>query len=94
MEMSNDRSIVQVLEPVRDRPRSDLRREIDMTNSDSTLELEDLKPVGSRISRGAIQEGDAVSRGAHFLLGILGTAIGFSISERMDPKTLTTRAIA
>jgi hypothetical protein len=94
MEMSNDRSNVQVLEPVQARPSSDLRREMDMTNSDSILELEDLKPVGTRISWGAILAGAAVSLGVYFLLGILGTAVGLTISNRMDPKTLTNSAIA
>lgn len=65
-----------------------------MVNSGSTMELEDLKPVGTRISWGAILAGAAVSLGIYFLLGILGTAVGLSISDRMDPKTLTNSAIA
>ncbi len=64
-----------------------------MVNSESTLALEDLKPVGARICWGAIFAGAAVSLGVYFLLGILGTAVGLSISDGMNPKTLTNGAI-
>lgn len=94
MSTRNDRSDVRVMEPVRGNTGSGLRREMDMVNSGSVLELEDLKPVGTRISWGAILAGAAVSLGIYFLLGILGTAVGLSISNRMDPKTLTNSAIA
>lgn len=84
---------VMVLEPEHENAGTELRKEKAMVHSESTMALEDLKPVGGRICWGAIFAGAAVSLGVYFLLGILGTAVGLSISEGMNPQTLTNGAI-
>lgn len=64
-----------------------------VTAGSSSVGLEDLKSVGTRINWGAILAGVAISLGISFLLGILGAAVGLSISDRMNPSTLTNAAI-
>ncbi len=56
--------------------------------------LEDLRSVGTRIRWGAILAGASLALGIYFLLGILGAAVGLSISDKMNPATLTNGAIA
>ena len=55
--------------------------------------LEDLRSVGTRIRWGAILAGAVLAVGVYSLLGILGAAVGISISDRVSPTTLSTGAI-
>jgi hypothetical protein len=55
---------------------------------------EDVVSVGSRISWGAIFAGAVLALGLYSLLAILGSAVGLSISERLNPTTLKTAAIS
>jgi uncharacterized membrane protein len=58
----------------------------------ATVHVEDLVPVRSRISWGAIFAGATVSLALYFLLTLLGGAIGLSVSGRVRAETLTTGA--
>jgi len=58
----------------------------------SVVHPEDVLPVRSRISWGAIFAGAMVSLALYFLLTLLGAAIGFSISGRVRPETLGSGA--
>lgn len=64
-----------------------------MITNDTSPRLEDMVSVGTRIRWGAILAGGMLALGVYFLLGILGTAVGLSISDRVQPTTLTTGAI-
>jgi hypothetical protein len=55
---------------------------------------QDLVSVGSRISWGAIFAGAVLALGLYSLFSIVGAAVGLSISERVNPSTLKTTAIA
>jgi hypothetical protein len=55
--------------------------------------LEDLRSVGTRIRWGAILAGAVLAFGIYALLGILGAAVGISISDRVNPTALSTGAI-
>jgi len=50
--------------------------------------------VGTRISWGAIAAGAVVALGLYFLLGIMGAAVGLTISDRVNPANLQHWAIA
>jgi hypothetical protein len=54
---------------------------------------EDLFSVGSRISWGAILAGAFVALAIYFLLGVLGGAVGVSVSDRVTVSKLETGAI-
>lgn len=53
---------------------------------------EDLMPVRSRVSWGAILAGAMIAMAVYFILALLGTAIGFSISDRVRYETLSVAA--
>ncbi|MEX2175027.1 MAG: hypothetical protein WD872_11740 [Pirellulaceae bacterium] len=52
------------------------------------IRFEDLVPVGSRVSWGAILAGAVVALAVCFVLTLLGTAIGFSVSDNVDGESL------
>jgi hypothetical protein len=58
-----------------------------------TPRIEDVTSVGTRIRWGAILAGGVLAMGIYFLLGILGAAVGLSVSDRMDASTLTNAAL-
>lgn len=64
-----------------------------MTAYEAPMRLEDVKSVGTRIRWGAILAGGMLALGLYFLLGILGAAVGLSISDKVNPTTLTAGAI-
>ena len=64
-----------------------------MIAHDSSAHLEDLGSVGTRIRWGAIFAGGMVALGLYFLLGILGAAVGLSISDKLSPTALTSGAV-
>jgi hypothetical protein len=53
-----------------------------------TVRVEDLLPVRSRLSWGAILGGAVVAMATYFLLTLLGGAIGLSISDNVEGDTL------
>jgi len=63
-----------------------------MANNE-TIRAEDVLPVRSRISWGAIFAGAMVALSLYFLLTLLGTALGLSVSDRVRPQTLGTAAV-
>jgi hypothetical protein len=60
-----------------------------MTGNEVSPRLEDMASVGTRMRWGAILAGGMLALGLYFLLGILGAAVGLSISDRLNPTTLT-----
>ncbi len=58
-----------------------------ITNS-LPVDVEDLVPVRSRISWGAIAAGAVLALALYFLLTLLGGAIGFSVSDNMSARGL------
>jgi uncharacterized membrane protein len=58
----------------------------------ATVHVEDVLPVRSRVSWGAIFAGAMVALALYFLLTLFGAAIGFSVSGRVRPETLGTGA--
>lgn len=58
-----------------------------MENS-TPVRAEDLLPVGSRVSWGAIFAGAMVALALYFLLGLIGGAIGLSVSDRLRPSSV------
>jgi hypothetical protein len=58
----------------------------------ATVRVDDLLPVRSRVSWGAIFAGAMVALALYFLLTLLGGAIGLSVSGRVRPQTLGTGA--
>jgi hypothetical protein len=58
----------------------------------ATVGVEDVLPVRSRVSWGAIFAGAMVALALYFLLTLLGAAIGFSVSGRVRPETLSAGA--
>ena len=65
-----------------------------MNARESTVQMQDLASVGSRVSWPAILAGAAVALGIYFLLGTLGTAAGLSIGDRTSNESLKFGAIA
>jgi hypothetical protein len=60
--------------------------------NDDTIRAEDVLPVRSRISWGAIFAGAMVALALYFLLTLLGAALGFTVGDRVRPQTLGTAA--
>lgn len=58
------------------------------TTTTNTLATEDLVPVRSRISWGAILAGSVLAMALYLLFTLLGAAIGLSISDRVDARSL------
>jgi hypothetical protein len=56
------------------------------------LKTEDVVPVGSRISWGAIFAGAAIGLSTFFVLGLLGGSIGLSVRENITADTFGTGA--
>jgi hypothetical protein len=54
----------------------------------ATVRVEDLQPVRSRVSWGAIFAGAAVALALYFLLTLLGGAIGLSVGGRASPEAV------
>ncbi|OWK46754.1 hypothetical protein [Fimbriiglobus ruber] len=61
-------------------------------NADLSVKTEDLVPVRSRISWGAIFAGSVLALSLYFLLALLGAAVGFSIGDKVTAHTLGTAA--
>lgn len=55
---------------------------------ESSVQAEDLVPVRSRINWGAIVAGSVLALALYFLLTLLGGAIGFSVSDKVEAKNL------
>ncbi|CAN5253184.1 hypothetical protein BH11PLA2_BH11PLA2_30430 [soil metagenome] len=60
--------------------------------SASTVDVEDVLPVHSRVSWGAILAGAFIALSLYFLLTLLAGAIGMSISDKTTAKTITVAA--
>ena len=58
------------------------------------VQAEDVTPVRTRISWGAIIAGAAVAFSLHFLLSLLGAAVGLSVRDTIDPQNLKMSAAA
>jgi len=54
----------------------------------SAVYAEDLVPVRSRISWGAITAGSVLALALYFLLTLLGGAVGLSVSDRLEGRTI------
>jgi len=65
-----------------------------MNDHETVARTEHVGSVGTRISWGAIFAGCMTALGMYFLLMTLGAAVGLSITERTNPTTLHTGAIA
>lgn len=63
-----------------------------MNHATAELRMQDLASVGTRISWGAIFAGTLLALGVYFLLATLGSAVGLSISDRMNPTNIQTSA--
>lgn len=64
----------------------------DNTNNGPAVRIEDLVPVRSRVSWGAIFAGAVVALAAYLVLTLLGGAIGLTISDSTRTGTLATGA--
>lgn len=64
-----------------------------MSIAKTSLGVEDLVAVGSRVSWGAILAGAMLAWAIHILLSILGAAVGLSMSDRVTDAKLHTGAI-
>jgi hypothetical protein len=63
----------------------------DMTNQ-NLPGPEDLFPVRSRISWGAIFAGGAIALAVYFVMALLGAAVGFSVRNNVTYETMSTAA--
>ena len=61
--------------------------------ADSPVQPEDVIPVRSRISWGAIVAGSVLALSLYFLLALLGGAVGLSISDKVNSQSLSNGAI-
>lgn len=55
-----------------------------------TVDVDDLLPVRSRVSWSAVLAGAVIALAVHFLLLLLGTAIGLSVADQASRDTITT----
>lgn len=60
--------------------------------TDTAVHAEDVVPVRSRISWGAVVAGSVLALSLYFLLALLGSAVGFSVGDRVNPHNLATGA--
>jgi len=60
--------------------------------ADTPVHAEDLMPVRSRVSWGAVIAGSVMALALYFLLTLLGAAIGFSISSSMSAESVSIAA--
>ena len=65
-----------------------------MTHHETVMRTDRMDSVGTRVSWGAIFAGCMTALGMYFLLTTLGAAVGLSISDRTNPSSLQTGAIA
>ncbi|MBA3481367.1 MAG: hypothetical protein H0T51_06085 [Pirellulales bacterium] len=56
--------------------------------ADNRVQVEDLMPVQSRVSWGAVLAGAVVALALHFVLTLLGGAIGFTVSDDVSGESL------
>lgn len=63
-----------------------------MADNSTILHAEDVVPVRSRVSWGAIFAGAAIAFAIYFVLALLGTAIGLSINDRTEADNLNVFA--
>lgn len=63
-----------------------------MTTADSPIRTEDILPVKSRVSWGAIGAGAVLALALYFLLTLLGGATGLSISDKVSATALKSGA--
>lgn len=63
-------------------------------NDSAMLRAQDIWPVHSRVSWGAILAGGVVALALSFLLSLLGSALGLSVTDRVRPDQLGTGAAA
>ena len=61
---------------------------------DSVVQAEDVIPVRSRISWQAILAGSILALAVHLLLTLLGTAIGLSVHDNVNGRSLAIGAVA
>src|SRR5690349_4557248 len=61
-------------------------------NDSTSVRAEDLLPVGSRVSWGAILAGAVVALAVYLVLTLLGSAVGLSVSDDVRSGTLGTGA--
>lgn len=61
---------------------------------ESPVDVEDIVPVQSRISWGAIVAGSVLALALYFLLTLLGGAIGLSVSDKFDGRNIGFAAAA
>jgi uncharacterized membrane protein len=64
-----------------------------MIVTESPVHTEDLLPVRSRINWGAILAGAILALSLYFFFGLLGSAVGLSISDNVNANTLGTSAM-
>lgn len=64
-----------------------------MTSHETSVQLEDLASTGTRVRWGPILAGATLALALYSLLTILGTAVGLSVTDRVNSDTLTTGAI-
>lgn len=68
-------------------------REVAVASTDSPPGVEDVRSVGSRISWGAIVAGCVLAIALLYLLTVLGSAVGVSVSNRVEPANLRLGAV-
>jgi len=64
-----------------------------MVVADSPVQTEDVLPVRSRICWGAVLAGAILALALYFFFGLLGSAVGLSIGDRVNAESLGTGAI-
>lgn len=64
-----------------------------MATREKAPQAEDVMSVGTRVSWAAIFAGGILALAIHFLLSLLGTAVGVSVSDRVDPDKIRTGAL-
>ena len=62
--------------------------------ANAAVRTEDMVPVRSRVSWGAIIAGSVLALSLYFMLALLGGAVGLSISDKVNPSNLSTGAAA
>ncbi len=68
-------------------------RELAVASTGSPPDVEDVRSVGTRISWGAIVAGCVLALALLFLLTVLGSAVGVSVSDRVEPANLRLGAV-
>ena len=63
-----------------------------VTTTTAAIQSDDLLPVHSRVSWGAIAAGSVIALAMYFLLTLLGGAIGFTLTDYAQAETIGTMA--